>query len=424
MVVPLEVCVNGAGLAILALWGCRGVSTSGQPDTSLLGATSADSAGMDTEVYPLDRPVPPSAGRPPDVGGAPPSGPVDGMITVRSTMTSTTQGTATASVRVYEGVASFLVTATGPNTMLRARRVVDPNGVVVLDRADWGSGENITYAFQEGPVNVLGFPIREEDGALTAGTYTVEYTVKDEFWSRAPAGTSVDLAIQSKVDSDLGSGVLLVDVVLDDSLAALPGYSSAVLAAIDRWSGIWAPAGLEVAATVKSADLPYEVNELRGFNRFAGLSGPLYQSLSASGDDNRVTMVVAGSIKNAAGTLGVSGGVPGSLVASSESVMVVAAHEFAGVDGVFDSQEADLMGETMAHEAGHYLGLFHPVEANWVSFDAYADTATCSSRVECIKLLGTNLMFPLQLCGDGVCVASDQLTEQQTYTLHLYTGTQ
>jgi len=75
--------------------------------------------------------------------------------------------------------------------------------------------------------------------------------------------------------------------------------------------------------------------------------------------------------------------------------------------GFRNKSEADMktQGETIAHEAGHYLGLYHTTEKNGHDFDPFADTPECPaeendlnlngvvSASECETLDGPNLMF-------------------------------
>jgi len=83
------------------------------------------------------------------------------------------------------------------------------------------------------------------------------------------------------------------------------------------------------------------------------------------------------------------------------------------------------MGETMAHEGGHYLGLFHPVEFSYDDWDAISDTPECASETDCDETLGTNLMYPYPVCDYYYtsCVKQDQLTDGQTGVWQRYIGT-
>jgi hypothetical protein len=95
----------------------------------------------------------------------------------------------------------------------------------------------------------------------------------------------------------------------------------------------------------------------------------------------------------------------------------------AGVDGVFDLNEVSFLATTMAHEVGHYAGLFHPVEIGWTYWDPLADTPDCTSESNCVNRLGTNLMFPYNLCDGYGCELSVDLTRDQADVMHLYPGT-
>ncbi len=102
-----------------------------------------------------------------------------------------------------------------------------------------------------------------------------------------------------------------------------------------------------------------------------------------------------------AGTLGIAAGIPGSLGIASNRNGVLNSLEAHVLGGALDTQ---LLGETVAHEMGHFIGLFHPTEKNGVTFDPLADTAECSISMassalagpqpsDCIGFGGENLMF-------------------------------
>jgi hypothetical protein len=70
-------------------------------------------------------------------------------------------------------------------------------------------------------------------------------------------------------------------------------------------------------------------------------------------------------------TLGISGGIPGPVPVPSKRASGVAVT----TDGY--QRDPELLGHIMAHEAGHYLGLFHLSERDGSSHDPLADTPEC-----------------------------------------------
>ena len=104
------------------------------------------------------------------------------------------------------------------------------------------------------------------------------------------------------------------------------------------------------------------------------------------------------------GVLGVAAGTPGPNgvpeTAGSGVIIGVDSH----LDGEGVAVLTNLLGETLAHEAGHQLGLFHTSEAEGTAHDPIADTPECSAAndvdgdgeltaTECDGRGGRNFMF-------------------------------
>ena len=100
--------------------------------------------------------------------------------------------------------------------------------------------------------------------------------------------------------------------------------------------------------------------------------------------------------------LGNAAGIPGSMgIANSWNGVLISLT--AHVSG--STLDAQLLGETAAHEMGHQLGLFHTTETGGTVFDILTDTAEClnstkdfnnngkMSAEECEGYGGENLMF-------------------------------
>jgi hypothetical protein len=77
----------------------------------------------------------------------------------------------------------------------------------------------------------------------------------------------------------------------------------------------------------------------------------------------------------------------------------------------------------MAHEMGHYIGLFHPVEMSYNRWDDLRDTEECGGAFSCERDLGYNLMFPYSLCNFTSCESQYQITDDQAGVIQQAPGT-
>lgn len=106
---------------------------------------------------------------------------------------------------------------------------------------------------------------------------------------------------------------------------------------------------------------------------------------------------------NEVGTLGFAAGIPGpnGVPGTAGSGVVISIDTHLDENG--ETLLTDLMGETMAHEVGHQIGLFHTSEAEGGN-DPIADTPECTTvhdrngdgeltAEECVDLDGRNFMF-------------------------------
>jgi len=128
--------------------------------------------------------------------------------------------------------------------------------------------------------------------------------------------------------------------------------------------------------------------------------------------------------------LGNAAGMPGSMgdVNSWNGVLVsLTAHK----TETGSSLDAQLLGETAAHELGHMLGLFHTTEAEGDEFDILSDTPECArssqdndsdgivTAEECDGFGGDNLMFwrPWSPASRAAGKKQETLSSHQQYVL-------
>lgn len=143
--------------------------------------------------------------------------------------------------------------------------------------------------------------------------------------------------------------------------------------------------------------------ELDSLNRQSAIGGPgglhffLIQRFGPPGFDS--------------GTAGISSGIPGAITTAGGPAAGVAVE----IQGDTDFN-GNFTGLTMAHEAGHFLGLFHTTEFNGFS-DLITDTPACSANIIQSGNLGAcpdrnNMMFPSLLS------AMQVITPRQVDVLH------
>ncbi len=272
--------------------------------------------------------------------------------------------------------------------------LTDPNGDNLLNQSPLSTYRIATNGFG----NIL-IPI-SPDHSVSSGT-----------WSFGTLNaTSVQLTVRKL---SAGSETLTVRPFLTGTQ-----YSASDLAtALSAMETIYENAGISMeveSVTVLSNSAYSEVT--------ADFTNSTTAAMISEGDAFKANLFfVEDFTGDNAGLLGIAAGIPGSL----------------GIDGAFNgvmiglnghvsggSLLDQLLGETAAHELGHWLGLFHTTEADGSSFDPLDDTPTCPtsfdsdsdgivSIAECLERDATNLMF---WAGDSA-VSQTQLTSEQRHVL-------
>ncbi|NOY27736.1 MAG: hypothetical protein GXP62_17880 [Oligoflexia bacterium] len=342
-----------------------------------------------------------------------------------TTTLSTTGDTARMNFAVPYATRSFLVSArsnTGGTIYLT--ELEDPDGNDPLDIDGWVS--QTTYLTSAvlpfGDETAFNWPVRDIDPAPPYGYWSLAFSVLDSNGS-PQEGVNVDVTIHLNQDFNTDSGCLSVRVLMTPDVAEDPELVAAIESAVGVWQDIYAGADIQLQPIYETA---------QGMD--TTLSHPssgsdAYLALKEAGDDEELVLVIGESIDGTNnGILGEAGAIPGALAPSTRGVVAIAWLMHAGSDGVLDDTDIQGLGETMAHEMGHYLGLFHPVELDGSGnpsgySDALDDTPMCSTSTGCTASLGTNLMFPYRTCTDSACERQDDLTEQQRAVMQRYSGT-
>ncbi|NCG21450.1 MAG: hypothetical protein GWP91_20760, partial [Rhodobacterales bacterium] len=228
------------------------------------------------------------------------------------------------------------------------------------------------------------------------------------------AGTLTTVAL-FKEDKDLSSGRLRVNVVFAGDARQNAGLHQAFDEALLHWVSLYDTVGVTLDVTQSEWDT-------------ADLSAPVfgiepdYISIANASDPFTVSVVIVPELADFEDVFGVAGDIPGPLSATTRSAVIIAGDLSAGSDGVFNPEETRIFGETMAHEVGHYMGLYHPVETEWDHWDSLDDTDECTGQNRCITAMSDHLMFPFPVCGLAACQAQVVLTGDQMGVMQAYVG--
>ncbi len=336
-----------------------------------------------------------------------------GLRLLDTTRTSNLNGQHRLAFDVLEGETAFLVTI-DPEAPQRAvfLDVTDSDKQTVFDIDVVSEAQRRLTGGQFTLSTVsLNWPIREQDGALTAGQWRTDVGIIDAE-DLFDAGVDSTIRVAFKQDSDFTAGDVRARVVFVGSVGEDEEVVRATEAAVAQWQGLYANFGLNLTvrfdtnASTEPVGAPGES------------SGELFELLSSESDVGEVTVVIAERIADNPGIQGFAGGVPGPILPSDRSVMVLSAIDNGGGDLLFSEQEIVLLAETMAHEVGHFIGLFHPVELTFDTWDALDDTPECDTQASCEAAYSRNLMYPVPVCSRTACTPQTEMTPAQRGVMH------
>jgi hypothetical protein len=286
------------------------------------------------------------------------------------------------------------------------------------------NGDSVSLAEDFAPALVtIAVPSRQTDTALTSPQ---EVSISAQIQNPSSNTNTTDqvlFKVTSRKDGNLSGGSLSMNVFYVGSIGMDPTTKSSTQVALGIARDIFSSkAGINLK--IKEIDisgpvilpLPTEGNRI-------------YGSASQDADSPAVNVFIGGDIESigAGGeVLGISASIPGPPSPTTKSAVAVSLFTSAGSDGIFDSEDLRIFGETIAHESGHFMGLFHPVDFNGSTVgasDPLSDTESCSFSTQCTAIpnLISNLMFPNPVPdGRGSFVPQGNLTNEQRGVLNRY----
>jgi hypothetical protein len=320
-------------------------------------------------------------------------------------------GAVAADFELAESATSIQLVSRSRGRNIRIQSLRGPQGRILFDTAnDFDASITMADSFSSN-LNVFNFPIigQQNLSSLPAGIYQVSFltqlTAGNQ--SSAPVEDTLSLTVLSKKDDDVTQGMIALRVFQSEVVASSDDLQTSFNNALDVTREMFSRVGLSLTVNIRyDAAVPETLpNPAQGaalYERGSLLEGgyiPVYLATNVSGLNAPLNSIAQ------------AGSIPGPLVPSQRSAIAVSMLRAGGSDTIIDSEqdrddpghtsEVRLLGEALAHEILHYLGLQDTIvfTGSIASEGDGIDSPKCLSIEDCQydSQSPHNLMFPFPL---------------------------
>ena len=241
------------------------------------------------------------------------------------------------------------------NSLVYFASLTDPDASNLLDNT---STLNI-YA------QTSGFGALSYGGGSMLVPYSSSFSAKAGTWSFIASNNDrVYLGLRT------GSTPSSTTISIQPYITGTTWSASDISAALTVMSNIYSTNGITL--TIKDT---ITISESQYSTISSSFSNSTTSALISQGSTDTVNLFfVEDQLSGESAAYGVSGGLPGPTgIASSWNGVL----NFLTAHATGTTLNTQLLGETAAHEMGHWLGLYHTSESTGTSFDPLSDTAEC-----------------------------------------------
>ena len=241
------------------------------------------------------------------------------------------------------------------NSLVYFASLTDPDASNLLDNT---STPNI-YA------QTSGFGALSYGGGSMLVPYSSSFSAKAGTWSFIASNNDrVYLGLRT------GSTPSSTTISIQPYITGTTWSESDISAALTVMSNIYSTNGITL--TIKDT---ITISESQYSTISSSFSNSTTSALISQGSTDTVNLFfVEDQLSGESAAYGVSGGLPGPTgIASSWNGVL----NFLTAHATGTTLNTQLLGETAAHEMGHWLGLYHTSESTGTSFDPLSDTAEC-----------------------------------------------
>ena len=256
-----------------------------------------------------------------------------------------------------DGVSFLLSAFRDNNGVFKFYSLSDPDGTDILSSSSTLNNKVSGSLGADGYANVL-VP-QSPSFSAKAGTWTF----------KAYSNDRVKLALRS------GTTPTSTTIVVQPYITGTTWAAGDLNAALSVMSSIYSTNGitLSINSTITISD-----------SQYAAVSGTFTDTTTSALVSQGVTdavnlFFIEGYTGSWSNVLGNAAGIPGSMgLANAWNGVLISLT----VHAYGTTLDAQLLGETAAHEMGHQLGLFHTTESGGTVFDIISDTAECPKSLD------------------------------------------
>lgn len=292
-------------------------------------------------------------------------------------------------IEIPFGVDSFLMEVRGKKGKYFLTEFTTPSGQELIEDAVY-----TTRGAREIPGLVDWLYPNSPSLRVEEGTYTLLVRGTDAF-TGSNLNEDIEVRIYTPDSKPAQTCGLHVDFLVDDAALSLETFDAAVARIVEQVDLNYRQIGIKIAdyqtyrVDMQSSDIDLDDGSA------VGVVDDVLRKTVANGAarENAVHVLlvrrIGGSDNPTFDPAGYSMGLPGPYANNRGTAAVLVSTELYSGGGTLD---ADGLASSLAHEIGHFLGLYHTSERNGTKHDPIGDTPQCDSEFSCTDDFRRNLM--------------------------------